>query len=149
LGEVPWFEALGTDEMRIVRKRVRIEDRENRPSLSGVQIKVQSYGDAIVHGFTTIYETLLQHREELLSDDGPLARFSNDQVRAVLRSTEIYTVLLRESFHPDLLHDALDRDLLVDRLWMGVTGNPGLEKLIAAERHDLLNGDVVKAVPIE
>ena len=142
LGEVPWFEALGTDEMRIIRKRVRIEDRENRPSLSGVQIKVQDYGDAIVHGFTTIYETLLQHREELLSDDGPLARFSNDHVRAVLRSTEIYTVMLRESFHPDLLHDALDRDLFVDRLWVGVTGNPALEKLIAAERHDLLNGDI-------
>jgi lantibiotic modifying enzyme len=62
--------------MHIARKRVMMLRRENRPSLPDAEIKVQDYGDAIVGGFTAIYETLLQHREELISRSGPLAQFA-------------------------------------------------------------------------
>lgn len=139
---VPWLEATGTDTMHIDRKRAVMAQQENRPSLPGTEIRVQDYGDAIVAGFTTMYETLLQHREELLSSKGPLAQFAHDQVRVVLRPTEVYALLLRESFHPDLLRDALDRDRFLDYLWSAVRDCPQLERVISSERYDLLNGDV-------
>jgi type 2 lantibiotic biosynthesis protein LanM len=47
-----------------------------------------------------------------------------------------------ESFHPDLLRDALDRDRFFDRLWGEATHRPHLARLIAAERRDLLRGDI-------
>lgn len=139
---VPWLEATGTDTMHIARKRVVMAQRANRPSLLDTEIKVQDYGDAIVAGFTTMYEALLRHREELLSSNGLLAQFADDQVRVVLRPTEVYALLLRESFHPGLLQDALDRDRFLDYLWAAVRDCPELEKVIASERYDLLNGDV-------
>ena len=96
----------------------------------------------IITGFTRVYRLLLEHREELLSAGGPLACFARDPVRVVLRPTQTYGVLLAESFHPDVLHDALDRDLLFDRLWVAVEPLPYLAKVVHAECEDLQNGDI-------
>src|SRR5437764_4803357 len=51
-------------------------------------------------------------------------------------------MMLDESFHPNVLRDALDRDRFFDRLWVGVEQQPDLSRIIAAERADLLAGDV-------
>ncbi|HET6842380.1 MAG TPA: type 2 lanthipeptide synthetase LanM family protein [Candidatus Angelobacter sp.] len=136
------LEASGTDEMRFTRRRLPMLDQANRPALRGAEIDIQGYGDAIVAGFVAIYDLLLKYRDALLSPDGPIARFSNDRVRVLLRPTEVYSVLLWESLHPDVLRDALERDRLFDHLWMNVEDCPYLERVIAAERHDLLVGDV-------
>ena len=50
--------------------------------------------------------------------------------------------MLRESFHPDLLRDALDRDRFFDHLWVEATKRPGLVAAFPAERDDLLRGDI-------
>lgn len=50
--------------------------------------------------------------------------------------------MLTESFHPNLLRDALDRDRFFDRLWIGIEQQPYLSRIIAAERADLLAGDI-------
>ncbi|HZP16904.1 MAG TPA: type 2 lanthipeptide synthetase LanM [Terriglobales bacterium] len=63
-------------------------------------------------------------------------------MRAILRATSAYGSLLRESFHPDLLRDGLDRDRLFDRLWVAVPQSAHLARVICAEGEDLLNGDV-------
>jgi type 2 lantibiotic biosynthesis protein LanM len=89
-----------------------------------------------------LYELLLHHRHELLAADGPLARFQHDEVRVILRATQIYSRLLSESFHPDVLRDALERDLLFDGLWIDVPRRPYLARVVQAECEDLRNGDV-------
>src|SRR4029077_8918658 len=71
-----------------------------------------------------------------------LSRFADDEVRAVLRPTRTYRVLWSESFHPDVLRNALDRDRLFDRLVVAVESRPYLAKVISAEREDLCQGDV-------
>jgi type 2 lantibiotic biosynthesis protein LanM len=63
-------------------------------------------------------------------------------VRVVLRPTSTYAALLAESFHPDVLRDALDRDRWFDRLWVAVEQRPVLARVIAAERDALLRGDI-------
>ena len=128
--------------MRLERKRIPISDSSNRPTLNNSQVNVLDYTEAIVWGFTSVYRLLLQHRDELLADDGPLACFADDEVRFILRATSTYALLLRESFHPDFLGNALERERLFDRLWMGIEQQPYLDKVIAAERHDLWQGDI-------
>jgi type 2 lantibiotic biosynthesis protein LanM len=51
-------------------------------------------------------------------------------------------MLLHESFHPDLLRNALDRDRFFDRLWVGIEYRPYLSRVIPAERRDMQNGDI-------
>ncbi|HEU4391192.1 MAG TPA: type 2 lanthipeptide synthetase LanM, partial [Blastocatellia bacterium] len=60
----------------------------------------------------------------------------------VLRATKTYSLLLGESYHPDVLRDALDRDRLLDRLWIGIENRPHSPRTIPAEQADLQGGDI-------
>ncbi len=139
---VPRWEGTGTDQMRVVYKQVLIPGAANRPSLHGQSVEVSDYSDAVADGFMRIYRILMDHREALLADGGAVARFAEDDVRVILRPTTTYCVLMRESFHPDLLRDGLERDQLFDRLWVKVVELPCLARVIAAERDDLWRGDI-------
>lgn len=139
---LPQWEDIGTDTMHLARKRKRIHADKNRPRLGDEAVNVLDYRDEILAGFAAMYALLHAQREELLADNGPLARFANDDVSVFLRSMRTYRRLLRESFHPDVLRDALDRDRLFDLLWVEVVDDPDLLKVISVERADLLRGDI-------
>jgi len=132
----------GTDQMHMVRTRIEMPGSNNLPSLNGENASVLNHRAEIVKGFTSIYLLLLEHRDELMEEDGLLARFANDDVRAVLRHTRSYAVLLGESFHPEVLQDALTRDRLFDSLWVGIDQRPYMSRVIPAEQADLQRGDI-------
>lgn len=134
-------QGVGTDEMQLVRKRLAIRPSAHCPTVAG-QRSEQIDVDAVVRGFGKVYHAVQAHRDDLLAADGPLARFSGDDIRVVLRHTLIYSRLLAESFHPDLLRDALDRDQLFDLLWADVPHNPHLGRIVVDECRDLWNGDI-------
>jgi len=140
--EIPALEGVGTDEMRIARKRLPIPGSQNRPTLNGGEVKADMFVESVVSGFTSVYRTILKNRDEFLAQKGPIAAFADDEVRVVLRPTRSYGVLLNESYHPDVLRNALDRDWLFDRLWAEVEYRPYLARLIAAEQADLRAGDI-------
>ena len=57
-------------------ERSRIEfSNANVPLLDGRPVQAERYAEDVVSGFREIYRLLLEHRDELLSDDGPLAVF--------------------------------------------------------------------------
>ena len=136
------FEETGSDEMRVVRKRIKFPGRDNRPNLNGEDVNTIEYIQPTVDGFIQMSRLLLKHRDELLSDNGLLARLADNEVRAIIRPTQMYGLLLSESFHPDLLRDALDRERHFDRLWVGIENHPYTEQVISAERDDLWGGNV-------
>src|SRR5215472_3527217 len=140
--KVACWEKAGTDEMKLSRRRIPLQAGGNLPSLNDNPVTAREYGSEIEAGFTTLYQLLMKHRDELLSPDGPLQRFANDEVRAIFRPTTTYSVLLNESFHPDVMRDALDRDLLFDRLWIVAERWPHLARVIPAECEDLHRGDI-------
>lgn len=139
---VPRWEKSATDEMRLVRKQVPIEASQNRPSLTDGELDPAAFVEDITAGFSDTYRFLLEHRNQLFFAEGPLAGFGDDEVRVLLRNTRTYGVLLGESFHPDMLRDAVDREQLLDRLWVAVSDEPYLASAIAAEREDLLRADI-------
>jgi type 2 lantibiotic biosynthesis protein LanM len=139
---VPGWERTDTDEMRFVRKPTTTSSAQNRPSLNGCDVRACDHVEEITVGFSHAYRLILKHRDELLSPGGPLSWFSDDEVRVILRPTSTYYVLLSESFHPDVLRDALDREQLLDRLWVATEILPHLAKVISAERQDLQNVDI-------
>jgi len=136
---VPQWEHSDTDEMCLVRRRVEMPGSDNRPTWKGDAVNAFDYAEAIAGGFSSMYRTLLKHREELLH----LIRcFSDDEVRVILRATQTYSTLLHESFHPDVLRDQRDRDALFDRLNDAAEFRPALKRVIPTERADMLQGDV-------
>jgi type 2 lantibiotic biosynthesis protein LanM len=137
-GAPAWAYA-GTDEMRLVRKRVELPALNNRPMLRGSEVNAAEYADAIVSGFESVYGNLRAHRNDLLRF---CVRFADDEVRVIARGTQTYAAMLFESFHPDVLRNSADRDLLFGQLRAAVEQSPHLAALIESERADLLRGDI-------
>jgi type 2 lantibiotic biosynthesis protein LanM len=140
--KMPTWEGEGTDELRFARGTVELVAGQNRATLNGGEIDVLDYADDIVAGFTAAYRLAVALRDDLLATDGPILRFSRDEVRVIFRSTQRYAILRYEACHPDLLRDALDRDRAFDRLWSEVEHMPSLARLIPSERADLWRGDI-------
>jgi type 2 lantibiotic biosynthesis protein LanM len=129
-----------SDEMRIGRRQVELPAAENQPRLRGKSVHVLDHQEEIIAGFTRMYTLLRRHRTELLAEQLP--RFAQDEIRVVVRSTNVYGLLWYESFHPDVLRDALDRDRFFDHLWAEVEQRPQLARVIRAEQEDLRQGDI-------
>jgi type 2 lantibiotic biosynthesis protein LanM len=140
--KVPRWEAAGTDEMRLSEQDATLPPAHNRPTLNGEPVDVLSQASAVERGFVYTYKLLRRHRDTLLQPDSALRACADDEVRAIVRPTRIYTWLLQECTHPDVLRDALDRDRLLDWLWLEVEHRPRLARIVAAERDDLRAGDV-------
>ena len=137
---VPKWENAGTDQMRLVYERVEIAATHNRPKLNGQGIEALDYRNSITAAFSRMYCLLMKHRDELVTE--LLPRFASDEIRFLARPTEIYARILYESFHPDMLRNALDRERHFDRLWVGIEWQPYISRIIAAERADLLERDI-------
>ncbi len=139
---IPQAASPGTDQMRYVRERLEMSGEANRPTLNGQETSAVDYVPQVIDGFRLMFKLLLDNRLELLAEAGPLAKFGQAETRVLLRPTRTYDQLLFESFHPDVLRDALQRDLLFDRLWVVVPGRTFMSKAITAEQHDLYRGDI-------
>jgi type 2 lantibiotic biosynthesis protein LanM len=138
----PYWEARGTDAMQLQRQQLPMSAAENRPRLEGQELDVNDYLDELINGFSRLYRLLQEHRGELMAAGGPIAHMADDEVRAILRPTRTYALLLQESFHPFLLRDAVERDRHFDHLWLGVAESPAIEAVVGAERRELLAGDI-------
>ena len=130
----------GLDTMRLGQQRMPMPTGEHAPSVDGTPAGYGPHVDEIVAGFTEVYRLLAADPEALL--DGPIAAFAHAPTRVVLRPTQRYATLYRDSGHPDLLRDALDRDHHFDRLWRDVALRPELRPVVAAEQGALQWGDI-------
>jgi type 2 lantibiotic biosynthesis protein LanM len=135
---VTW-DASGTDEMRLVRRPAPFTGAVNRPRLDGRDVDPAEHRSALLSGFRAGYDAIVAHSNELT---GLLERCAGDEIRVVLRPTRIYTQLLGESTHPDLLRDAAARNDLFEVLWTAAAHDPKLRAVIQYELADLWCGDV-------
>ncbi|MBK8252964.1 MAG: type 2 lantipeptide synthetase LanM family protein [Polyangiaceae bacterium] len=144
----PYWENPGTDEMVLGRKLLPVVGGENLPTLRGRTAAAFLYTDRLVSGLNRMYRLLVEHRGELLESGGPFAKFENDVVRIIARPTRVYASLLGESYHPDLMRDALDRDIYFDRLWSFSPERAHLSVLVGFEQADLWRGDIPKWITL-
>ncbi|PES67313.1 type 2 lantipeptide synthetase LanM [Bacillus cereus] len=129
----------GTDEMRFVRKKVKVEiNNNNVPKLNGKAIGAASYMDSIIEGYQHVAQIILNNKSELLNEEGPIAKFKDIEIRIVVRPTQYYGNFLLEKHHPDYMRDCVELEKLLDRLWFTVLD----KRQIPFERKDLFNGDI-------
>ncbi len=113
-----------------------------RPGSEGLDTADQGRQAAVDAGYMAMLRLLADHRDALLADGGPVARFAADEIGIVPRPAAIYEQLLREARQPEHLRDGLDRDRLFDRLWTAAPHSPRFDPLIGAEQAALRQGDV-------
>jgi type 2 lantibiotic biosynthesis protein LanM len=139
---MPALKGQGTDEIHIGKERMEIKLGANQPVLQETEINILEYEQSLITGFTTVYHLLLQQREALLETIIP--RFAHDETRFLLRPTQNYAMIGAEGSHPNVLRDGLERERLLDRLWIGLEYSPYMQQVLPAERTDLQNDDIPK-----
>ncbi|MEM1204939.1 MAG: type 2 lanthipeptide synthetase LanM family protein, partial [Acidobacteriota bacterium] len=132
----------GTDRMMFTLGSRGLPEGNHRPRLDGEEVSIQRFADDLAAGFRQLYRFVEGHRMALLAPDGPLSAFAGVETRVIVRSTMPYVRLLFDTYHPDQMRDALERDLVLDRVWGVVRRQPELEPVVRAERRDLEMGDV-------
>lgn len=133
----------GSDEIRLAQVKEKPGHGQNLPVRDdGGASLPYAYADSILRGFESTYAGLLDNKDWLLAEDGPLSQFSGLKSRAVLRSTAIYGRLLDAMSHPKYLRDQCKRSEALDRLNVGYEDRPGLRSVGCSERHALERGDV-------
>jgi type 2 lantibiotic biosynthesis protein LanM len=139
---LPVWKGHGTDQLRRHREWVSVPETLHQPTLDGRPVSALEHRQSLCDAFDACMRLVARERDALLSPGGEIERFAHDEVRAILRPTEVYALLLRETYHPDLLRDARDRERAFDRLSLAIQEQPELARVIDAEREDLWQGDV-------
>lgn len=138
--DVVRFRDPGTSRMRLVRERGEIPAAGNLAlSLDGRPCAPDAaHAGAVLAGFRAAYNELMACRDELAA----LVRdCAEDEVRVVLRPTQLYATLLDELTHPELLRDP-DRYDDALRSIRNDDDHPVLQALADVETDDLRDGDV-------
>lgn len=139
---VPAIVGGGTDEARLGTRHVEAIAAQNHPAPTP---DLHAHWSDLISGFDEMSSLL--RRLDARGDLRPaLDRFDSVRVRAVLRSTDVYTQILRMLWHPVSLHEeaqarAMAQDILL-RMATNVSQAPSDETSIAAEIDDLLAGDI-------
>jgi type 2 lantibiotic biosynthesis protein LanM len=138
----PTWEGEGTDELRRVLRRRPAPAAGNLPFLDDAPVRAADHADAFVRGFEAMCALLVREREPLLAPAGMISRFAHDRVRAVLRQTGAYALLLDEALHPDCLRRGDGQERSLGRLESALRESPEIARVIPHERDALRRGDV-------
>jgi type 2 lantibiotic biosynthesis protein LanM len=140
--DAPHWAAAGTDRMHLVHRPARFPGADNRPRLGEAEVDPARFSEALLDGFRAGYDTITSHRAEFTAPDGPVHAFAPDEARVVARPTRLYTTLLDELTHPDVLADALDRDRAFGLLRTFPVRGDLDQRVVRHEVTDLWAGDV-------
>ena len=113
--ESVWVRA-NTDSMGRELRAKHIRHRHNIPTRRGGLVPPSEHADEIVEGFRSMYDFVVENRDDVLSANGALSAFRSGRSRMVYRDTAEYETLIRHSMHPSLLEDGVDRSIRIERL---------------------------------
>jgi type 2 lantibiotic biosynthesis protein LanM len=136
---------VNTDAMKLGQRLVAPEQGRNIPRLDGEAVGAEAYVTEIVDGFERIYRLLAAHIDELLQPPGLLDRLREQEVRFILRDTNLYATLLERCLHPKYLRDGIDRGIQLDvlcRPLLSLEKRPPTWALLDVERRSLEQMDV-------
>ncbi|MEL7241070.1 MAG: type 2 lanthipeptide synthetase LanM [Cyanobacteria bacterium J06573_2] len=136
---------INTDAMTLISEPVEIQAHLNIPNLNGCEVYLKDYLEALVDGFRTTYNFLIDHRDVLLQDGGLITKFANQQVRVLFRPSQIYYSFLKQTLQPKYLQFGIDRDIALDLLsktCLDSQEKPDVWQIITAEKQAMQNLDI-------
>lgn len=138
--KIPAAANAGTSDMHIVYIQPVLPPQRNLPQLGEKEISVQDYLEEICTGFRSAYFYAAAHREELKEKS---FWFEGCTGRHLFRDTQQYAMLLKSSYHPDVMDECGKREILLMSLGADVDfENPAAAWAFAMERKAMLRGDI-------
>lgn len=141
------FENVNTDVMDLEYDDTGSIEGSSLPRLDGERVKPEAHPEEIARGFEEMYRFLVDRREAILGEGGPLEAFEDAEVRTLYRSTKSYTRTLKPLTTPSYLRSGLEFDCKVEALAKpfaeGET-EPEMWPIYGAERAALWRFDVPK-----
>ncbi|WP_046212738.1 type 2 lanthipeptide synthetase LanM family protein [Paenibacillus wulumuqiensis] len=139
--KVPQLKHAKTAYMQVQREYTETDESYNQPLLENtLAINPKQYVKELKQGFGMMYELLFRNKQalcQLLEDHGAAAI-----IRFIPKPTVKYASLLELSFHPRFLHNSIDREVFLSKIWEDSKGKADYEKLVIHEFVDLLNNDI-------
>ena len=137
---------VNTDQMALKFEQIKVSLPSNHvPTVDGTPADLSDWIEAIVLGFKQMYHFLLDKQEDLLLEGSSLWRMAGQSVRFVLRSTNLYSRMLRQLSYPEYLREGVDRSIgleILKRPAMGALEKPKIWSFIQAERSQMEQLDV-------
>lgn len=111
------------------------------PKLAGGLVDFEPYIDDILDGFVRTARLIARRRSDFIN--GVLEGiFSGSRVRVIFRYTRHYATMVKAVNSAYALQSLRNTEEILSRLWRTVSVAPGLTSVIAAEHHDVWNGDI-------
>jgi len=130
-----------TDEIRIENEYKEIEIIDSSPKYNGIYLSADQYIADIKQGFIQIYNWIKENKK--IYYEKVVELFSEKESRYIFRSTNNYTQLIETSYHPDLLHNKIDRFIYFHRVFTTTDfENKNDVAMCKTEVEEMLNGDV-------
>jgi type 2 lantibiotic biosynthesis protein LanM len=139
------WKCINTDNLAIGQEETKILPKPNRPSLQDKLASCSDYGQELVDGFQTMFHFLMQRKDALLTEDGPIAAFANQKVRLVFRNTSVYFSILQKSLNPKFLSEGVDHSIefaLLSRAFVTSTQQHPFWDILAPEQQALEQLDI-------
>lgn len=138
--KVPQLINLKTAEMSVKRDYVEIDTANNHPMLENKFVYAKDYVEELKQGFSKAYMTILKHASELIR----IIEKSENKiyVRFISKPTIKYSALLELSFHPRFLHNSIDREIFLSKIWERPKQEDEYQSIVKYEFNDLINNDI-------
>lgn len=143
--QIPTFERPNTDVIELRYEDTATVSGDNLPRLDGERVDPRDHSDSIGEGFAEAYRFLLDRRETLLADDGPLAGFADAEFRFIYRPSSAYQSVLTPLTTPECHRSGRALGCKMERLARPFAADevdPELWPAFEAERAALWRADV-------
>ncbi|MCO4327808.1 type 2 lanthipeptide synthetase LanM [Staphylococcus agnetis] len=127
----------GTDEMRYEWIESNASESNNAPTHNGEIVQYENYKPNIYEGFQKLIKTIIDNKKDILQFiEG---NFTNLKIRQIVRPTQKYADLLRYSYHPTCMENAIEREKVLQNLWAYSLTDKNITKY---EFEEMMNGDI-------
>ena len=138
--KTPHIAKAGTSDMHVEYIYPKTRSYKNQAMLNDQYIDAGLFLDDIMKGFTEAYEMALGAKQELSERIIP---YSGGKSRYVVRQTQRYTMLLQSSYHPDVMTDGGNRNMLFYNLYQEAQMRSArMHPVVENEVKSLLKGDI-------
>ena len=138
--KIPVVIGRNTENVHIEYICPKITPQKNKPRLNGKMISLQQYEKQILRGFQDAYIYSMSHSAEI---NKWLSVIINFKSRYLIEETQKYNLLLRSSYHPNIMGNSYERELFFYSLWKHRNCYSETDKFItSSEVKDLINQDI-------
>ena len=138
---------VNTDDMSLKWETVAIGSGIRGLQFRGEPVEASAFVEHILTGFDWMYSFLLNHRDLLWAEEGPLPGMTGVSARIVVRNTVTYAGLLESCLVPQHMRNGMDTSIWVEilaRRFSRSEEKPPAWDMVGAEEASLLDLNIPK-----